>query len=31
MQDVYLAVGFRKPTYFSTAFKKQYHMTPTEK
>ncbi|MFD2599075.1 helix-turn-helix domain-containing protein [Sphingobacterium corticis] len=30
VQDVYVEVGFKNPSHFSTAFKKQYGMTPTE-
>ena len=30
VQDVYLEVGFKNPSHFSTAFKKQYGVSPTE-
>lgn len=30
VQDVYVEVGFRNPSHFSTAFKKQYGFPPTE-
>lgn len=30
VQDVYMEVGFRNPSHFSTAFKKQYGFPPTE-
>ncbi len=30
VQDVYLEVGFKNPSHFSTAFKKQYGIPPTE-
>ena len=30
VQDVYLEVGFKNPSHFSTAFKKQYGISPTE-
>lgn len=30
IQDVYLEVGFKNPSHFSTAFKKQYGISPTE-
>lgn len=30
VQDVYVEVGFKNPSHFSTAFKKQYHVPPTE-
>ncbi|PXY46845.1 AraC family transcriptional regulator [Flavobacterium hydrophilum] len=30
VHDVYVAVGFKNPSHFSTAFKKQYGMPPTE-
>lgn len=30
VQDVYIDVGFKNPSHFSTAFKKQYGMPPTE-
>lgn len=29
VQDVYLEVGFKNPSHFSTAFKKQYGISPT--
>ena len=28
--DISLLVGFRSPTYFSSCFKKQFGITPTE-
>ncbi len=30
VQDVYVEVGFKNPSHFSTAFKKQYGVPPTE-
>ncbi|OYX81445.1 MAG: AraC family transcriptional regulator, partial [Flavobacteriales bacterium 32-34-25] len=30
VQDVYVEVGFKNPSHFSTAFKKQYGISPTE-
>lgn len=30
VQDVYIEVGFKNPSHFSTAFKKQYGIPPTE-
>ena len=30
VQDVYVEVGFKNPSHFSTAFKKQYGIPPTE-
>ena len=30
VQDVYVEVGFKNPSHFSTAFKKQYGTSPTE-
>nr|WP_322625342.1 AraC family transcriptional regulator [uncultured Flavobacterium sp.] len=30
VQDVYIEVGFKNPSHFSTAFKKQYGLPPTE-
>jgi AraC-like DNA-binding protein len=30
VQDVYMEVGFKNPSHFSTAFKKQYGIPPTE-
>lgn len=30
VQDVYIEVGFKNPSHFSTAFKKQYGFPPTE-
>lgn len=30
VQDVYIEVGFKNPSHFSTAFKKQYGISPTE-
>lgn len=30
VQDVYMEVGFKNPSHFSTAFKKQYGISPTE-
>jgi AraC-like DNA-binding protein len=30
VQDVYMEVGFKNPSHFSTAFKKQYGVPPTE-
>jgi AraC-like DNA-binding protein len=30
VQDVYVEVGFKNPSHFSTAFKKQYGMPPTD-
>ncbi len=30
VQDVYIEVGFRNPSHFSTAFKQQYGISPTE-
>ena len=30
VQDVYLEVGFKNASHFSTAFKKQYGTSPTE-
>ncbi|GAA0885698.1 AraC family transcriptional regulator [Sphingobacterium siyangense subsp. cladoniae] len=30
VQDVYVEVGFKNPSHFSTAFKKQYGLAPTE-
>lgn len=30
VQDVYLEVGFKNPSHFSTAFKKQFGISPTE-
>ena len=30
VQDVYVEVGFKNPSHFSTAFKKQYGVAPTE-
>ncbi len=30
VQDVYLEVGFKNPSHFSTAFKKQYGISPSE-
>ncbi len=30
VQDVYVEVGFKNPSHFSTAFKKQYGFPPTE-
>ncbi|MXN90952.1 helix-turn-helix domain-containing protein [Flavobacterium sp. Sd200] len=30
VQDVYVEVGFKNPSHFSTAFKKQYGLPPTE-
>ena len=29
VQDVYIEVGFKNPSHFSTAFKKQYGISPT--
>src|SRR5690606_5359229 len=30
VQEVYVEVGFKNPSHFSTAFKKQYGVPPTE-
>lgn len=30
IQDVYMEVGFKNPSHFSTSFKKQYGISPTE-
>ncbi len=30
VNEVYLEVGFKNPSHFSTAFKKQYGISPTE-
>jgi AraC family transcriptional regulator, exoenzyme S synthesis regulatory protein ExsA len=30
VQDVYVEVGFKNPSHFSTAFKKQYGISPTD-
>lgn len=30
VQDVYIEVGFKNPSHFSTAFKKEYGVSPTE-
>ncbi|MDR0266143.1 MAG: AraC family transcriptional regulator [Sphingobacterium sp.] len=30
MNDVYLEVGFKNPSHFSTAFKKNYGFAPSE-
>lgn len=30
LSDVYMEIGFKNPTHFATAFKRQFGMTPTE-